>query len=123
MTRTVGELSHVMLDAGSGRRIGYVTDARFTWPNLQALAPLLAGVDQLFIESVFLHQDEAQARRKNHLTARQAGWIARRVGARWVVPFHFSPRYRENGRAAEVAAEVQEAFSDPLVVARPAGAP
>ena len=46
--------------------------------------------------------DRAHALRKNHLTARQAGQIAQAVGARAVVPFHFSPRY--GGRAAEVAA-------------------
>ena len=57
---------------------------------------------------MLLDADRAHAARKNHLTAGQAGEIARRVGARAVVPFHFSPRYGE--RAAEVAAEVQAAF-------------
>ncbi len=71
----------------------------------------LSGVDQLFIESVFLDADLAHAQRKNHLTARQAGQIAHEVGARAVVPFHFSPRY--GGRAAEIAAEVRAAWSGP----------
>jgi len=70
-------------------------------------------VDLLFIESVFLEADLAHAQRKNHLTARQAGQIARELGARAVVPFHFSPRYGQ--RAAEVAAEVQAAWSDRAV--------
>jgi len=43
------------------------------------------------------------------LTARQAGEIARSVGAKAVVPFHFSPRYE--GRSAELEAEVQTAWS------------
>jgi ribonuclease Z len=63
----------------------------------------------LFIESVFLHQDAEHGARKNHLTARQAGEIARRVGAKAVVPFHFSPRYQE--RSPELMAEVQAAWS------------
>ena len=96
----------------AGQRLGYVTDLCFTEANLRTLTPLLADVDQLFIESVFLHADRGQARRKNHLTARQAGWIARKVAARAVVPFHFSPRYRQ--RASEVAAEVQAAWSEAL---------
>jgi ribonuclease Z len=108
-TRPVGELRDVVLDVVPGRRIGYVTDLRFTEPNLQALAQLLAGVDLLFIEAVFLDADAAHASRKNHLTARQAGSIARRIGARRVVPFHFSPRYED--RADALAAEVQAAWS------------
>jgi len=60
---------------------------------------------------VFLDKDKAHAARKNHLTARQAGEIARSVGAKAVVPFHFSPRYE--GRSAELEAEVQTAWSVP----------
>ena len=56
-------------------------------------------MDLLFIESVFLDEDGAHAARKNHLTAHQAGQIARRVGAKAVVPFHFSPRYEERSAA------------------------
>jgi ribonuclease BN (tRNA processing enzyme) len=113
MTRSVGELAEVILDVAAGQRIGYVTDLRFTEANRRTLVQLLAGVDQLFIESVFLDADRAHAERKNHLTARQAGQIAREVGARAVVPFHFSPRYGQ--RAAQVAAEVQAAWSGPAV--------
>ena len=113
MTRSVGELSEVLLDVAPGRRVGYVTDLRFTEANRQTLVQLLASVDLLFIESVFLEADLAHAQRKNHLTARQAGQIARELGARAVVPFHFSPRYGQ--RAAEVAAEMQAAWSDRAV--------
>jgi len=109
-TRTVGELRDVVLDVVDGQRIGYVTDLRFTEPNLRTLEQLLTGVDQLFIESVFLDADHAHADRKNHLTARQAGLIARRVGAQRVVPFHFSPRYE--GRAEALTAEVLAAWTD-----------
>ena len=111
MIRSVGELTALILDVAPGRRIGYVTDLRCTEANLRTLAPLIAGVDQLFIESVFLDADRAHAQRKNHLTARQAGQIARAVGARSVVPFHISPRY--GGSTAEVAAELQAAWSGP----------
>jgi ribonuclease Z len=108
-TRTVGELRAVVLDVVPGRRIGYATDLRYTEANVRALTGLFSGVDLLFIESVFLHEDAEQAARKNHLTARQAGAIARSVGARAIVPFHFSPRYE--GRAGELAAEARAAWS------------
>jgi len=111
VTRSVSELSEVILDVVPGQRIGYVTDLRYTDANIQALSQLLTDVDLLFIESVFLEQDSGQAARKNHLTARQAGEIARRVGAKAVVAFHFSPRYE--GRAAELMAEAQAAWCGP----------
>jgi ribonuclease Z len=109
VARSVADLRDVILDVVPGQRVGYVTDLRYTEANVQALAALLEPVDLLFIESVFLEEDSDQAAYKNHLTARQAGEIARRVGARTVVPFHFSPRYE--GRTAELAAQVQAAWS------------
>ena len=104
--RSVGELRPLVLDTVPGRRIGYVTDLRFTAANVEQLARLLDRVDLLHIEAVFLDRDRDQALRKNHLTARQAGEIARRLGAKKVVPFHFSPRYRGDEAALrdEVAA-------------------
>ena len=67
-TRALGELRET-LELVPGRRIGYVTDIRYTEENLRALEPLLAGVDILFIESVFLDTETDHAERKNHLTA------------------------------------------------------
>lgn len=108
-TRRVGELRQLVLDVAPGQRIGYVTDLRYTEQNVQTLVQLMRGVDQLYIESVFLDEDKAHGVRKNHLTARQAGLIARAVGARAVVPFHFSPRYQ--GRGDALTAEVQAAWA------------
>jgi ribonuclease Z len=110
MRRTVGELMPLILDVVPGRRIGYTTDLRFIPANVDALSELMRGVDTLYIESVFLDEDADQAARKNHLTARQAGTIARTVGAKTIVPFHFSPRYGD--RDAELIAEAQGAFAN-----------
>ena len=106
--RTVGELKHVVLDVVPGRRVGYVTDLRYSEANVRELASLLADVDILFIECVFLQADVDHATRKNHLTAHQAGAIARTVRARSIVPFHFSPRYE--GREDELIAEATAAW-------------
>jgi len=111
MAGTVDELCHLILDIAPGQRIGYVTDLRNTEANVKVLSALLEDVDVLFIESVFLDEDAEHGARKNHLTAGQAGRIARTVRAKTVKPFHFSPRYE--GRAAEVIAEVQAARSSP----------
>jgi len=109
MTRTVGELRHLVLDVVPGQRIGYVTDLRYTESNVHTLAQLLTDVDLLFIESVFLAEDAAQAAKKNHLTAQQAGQIARGVRAKALVPFHFSPRYE--GRETALIAQALTSWS------------
>jgi ribonuclease Z len=108
--RTVGELKPLVLDTVTGRRIGYVTDLRFTEANIAQLERLLADVDLLYIESVFAAAEREHALRKNHLTAPQAGEIARRLRARKVVPFHFSPRYR--GGEHLLRAEVMAAWGE-----------
>jgi ribonuclease Z len=108
MTRTVGELSHLILDVAPGRRVGYATDLRYTEANVRTLAELFADADVLFIESVFLDEDAEHGERKNHLTATQAGRIARLARVKAVRPFHFSPRYE--GREAELVDEVRVAW-------------
>jgi ribonuclease Z len=108
MTRSVGELRHLILDVVPGQKIGYATDLRYSEANVRALAGLFAGVDVLFIECVFLEEDAEHGARKNHLTAGQAGEIARLAGAKAVRPFHFSPRYE--GREGDLVGELQRAW-------------
>jgi ribonuclease Z len=121
VTRSVGELSHLVLDVVPGQRIGYVTDLRYTPANVEALIALLAGVDRLFIECVFLDEDREHGARKNHLTARQAGDIARRIGAKAVTPFHFSPRYE--GREHELVEEMRAAWGGGATTPHPSPLP
>jgi ribonuclease Z len=91
-----------------GQKLCYVTDVVFHAANVARIAALARDADLLFIESVFLEEDVAHAAQKQHLTARQAGTIARLAGARNVVQFHFSPRYAE--RQEELRAELMVAF-------------
>jgi ribonuclease Z len=108
MTRTVGELRHLILDVVPGQRIGYATDLRYSEANVRTLADLFADVDVLFIECVFLDEDAGHGARKNHLTAGQAGRIAHLARAKSVKPFHFSPRYE--GREAALIDEMRAAW-------------
>jgi ribonuclease Z len=104
----LGELKARALQIVPGEKVCYVTDAAFTEENARRIIALAKNANLLFIESVFLHEDAGQAQKKCHLTARQAGEIARAAGARVVVPFHFSPRYA--GREAELRVELDRAF-------------
>jgi ribonuclease Z len=107
--RTLGELKARALDVAPGRKLAYITDIRYHAQNAARAAALAADADVLFIESVFLSAEAAHAERKHHLTAQQAGRIARAARAKAVVPFHFSPRYE--GREAELLAELEAARS------------
>ena len=117
--RPIGELADEILFRAEGQALGYLTDLRFTPPNVERAVELFAGVDLLVCEAVFLHADEELARSRGHLTARQAGELARGVGARRLAPFHFSPRYAE--REQDLCDEAAEAFGGPLVRLSPLG--
>jgi len=104
---SLGELKAQVLRLVPGQKLCYVTDVVYSADNEQRVAALALEADLLFIECVFLDEDAGHAARKFHLTARQAGWLARAARARQVIPFHFSPRYAE--REAELRAELEAA--------------
>jgi ribonuclease Z len=92
----------------SGRKITYVVDCAFTDANVEKVIGLASGADILFIEATFLEADAAVAATRRHLTARQAGTLARRAAVQRLVTLHYSPRYQ--GRAHHLAQEAQDAF-------------
>jgi ribonuclease Z len=106
-TVPLGEVKARALQIVPGQKLAYVTDIVYHRENEARVARLAAGADILFIESVFLSSEAGHAARKNHLTAEQAGRIARAAGAKAVVPFHFSPRYL--GREPELREELERA--------------
>jgi ribonuclease Z len=108
-----GDLASEILFRTPGQRIAYLTDLRCTADNVRRAVDLVRGVDLLVCEAAFLHEDEALARERNHLTARQAGELARDAGAARLAPFHVSPRYA--GRTAQILAEAGAAFGGPIV--------
>lgn len=106
-TLALGELKARALQFSPGEKVAYVTDVVYHAENERRIAALAADADQLFIECVFLEEHAEHAARKFHLTASQAGRIARAANARRVVPFHFSPRYL--GREADLMRELEAA--------------
>jgi ribonuclease Z len=97
-----------------GQKIGYVTDVIGHADNRARIAALVRDADFLFIEAMFADEHAEHATRKFHLTARQAGAIARDAGAKTVVPFHISPRYTQESE--RVVAELEAAFGAPVEV-------
>lgn len=106
---SLGWLKTEILRVTAGEKLAYVVDAAYHQENVERIVGLARGADQLFIEAVFLQEDAAIAARRLHLTAAQAGSLARRAGVKHFTPFHFSPRYTE--REEQLRSEAWTAFS------------
>lgn len=109
-TLPLGALRDQVARVVPGQKIAYVTDTAPTRENEEAIVALADGADYLFIETTFLHHEAERAAERRHLTARLAGGLGRRAGVARVIPFHFSPKYREMEEA--VRREVAEAFGE-----------
>lgn len=103
----LGELRKQVVNTVAGQKVCYVTDAGFTPGNTERIIALVRGADHLFIEAAFLDAEADHAAKRYHLTARQAGELARSSSAVRVTPFHFSPRY--TGREQELRDELEAA--------------
>ena len=108
-----GEIARDVLLRAPGQRIAYLTDIAWTPENRKRAGALAEGADLLFCETAFLDEDAELARARHHLTARQAGELAREAGAKKLAPFHISPRY--SGREQELLDEAAEAFGGPVI--------
>lgn len=75
----------------SGRKFSFVTDTQY----LPSIAKEVRGSDLLICEGMFADDLADQAREKKHMTARQAGTIARDAGVRRMAMIHYSPRYTD----------------------------
>jgi ribonuclease Z len=115
---SLADLAADLVMRGPGQVVAYLTDLVGTEANLERAAALARGADLLICEAAFLDADRKLALERNHLTARMAGELARRAGAKRLAVFHLSPRY--TGREAEFLEEAGSAFGHP-VLTLPAG--
>ena len=104
----LGELAKSIATISQGRKISYITDIVGSDENLEKAVALAMEADHLFIEAAFLEQDKETARRKYHLTSREAGLVARRAGVKQFTLLHFSPRY--HGQQEEIMKEAMEEY-------------
>jgi ribonuclease Z len=105
----LGDLQARVLTVVPGQKITYVTDVLYSVENAEKIVALARGADYLFIEAAFLEEEAERAALKCHLTAHQAGTLARRAGVARVIPFHYSPKYA--GVENRLLREVEEAFA------------
>jgi ribonuclease Z len=104
----LGEIKERFCTISRGQKIAYVVDARYDEENEAKIVALAQGSDLFYCESPYLDVDAGKARDRYHLTAKQAGLMARKAHVRDLVVFHFSPRYTGQGEALE--REAMEAF-------------
>lgn len=104
----LGEIKSRFLTITRGQKLAYVVDARYDAKNESKIVALAKEADVFYCESPYLDADAEKARDRYHLTAGQAGIMARKARVRDLVVFHFSPRYTGQGDALE--REAMEAF-------------
>ena len=105
----LGDLAENIASISPGQKITYITDIIGSPENCEKVLNLTQKADSLFIEAAFLDCDRETARNKYHLTAKEAGRLAKKAGVKQFTLFHFSPRYSE--REEDIKREAMEAFT------------
>ncbi len=108
-TLPLGVLKEQAVKFTPGEKISYVADSLYSEEDARKIVELARGSDLLFIEAGFLDEDAGRAAEKHHLTARQAGELAKRAEVKRMEIFHFSPKYQGLGHLLEE--EAQAAFA------------
>ncbi len=91
---TLGAL-RIIATITKGRKISYITDVSLTEENIGKIIGFAGNSDTLYCEAYFIDKDRDRAKERFHLTAKTAGMIAKKAGARNLIAMHFSPKYRD----------------------------
>jgi ribonuclease Z len=91
-----------------GQKISYVVDVLGSTRNKKKIIELVKNSDILYIETFFLDEDSGRAKDRYHLTAKEAGSIAREANVGRIEAIHFSPRYMD--KAEKLVEEAEEEF-------------
>lgn len=90
---TLQEWRDLLVLERKGQKIVYVVDSCYSEANIGQIVSLAQGADLFYCESTFLEADADKAEQRSHLTATQAGALARQARVKRFIPFHFSRRY------------------------------
>jgi ribonuclease Z len=109
-TFTFTELKNIA-NITKGQKITYVVDVLGSDENMKKIIQLAQGSDVLYMETYFSDKDKDRAKDRYHLTAKEAGRIAREAEAGKLEILHFSPRYTDEPEVLKKEAE--EEFKKP----------
>ncbi|MBD3304989.1 hypothetical protein GF339_01395 [candidate division KSB3 bacterium] len=104
----LNDLARQLLIRKKGVKITYLTDFIFDAASLDDITQFAWESDLLFCEAAFLEKDRQKAKRAYHLTAKEAGILARTAHVKHLVLFHFSKRYQDYAPLLE---EARQEFS------------
>ena len=96
----------VLGPAAAGAKLAVIGDAG----RIDNLVEQVAGAGALVIESTYLEEDAAMARKFGHLTAARAAQLARDAGVRSLILNHVSRRYSRRQILAEARAVFEPVF-------------
>jgi len=91
--RRVPDLIDEFIEVKPGVKIAYATDTVFNERTLATIAQLANRADVFYCESNYQDPDEDKASSYFHLTARQAGQLARAAQVEKLILFHLSRKY------------------------------
>ncbi len=87
------ELAEKMFEVRNGKKVSYVVDTIFSDETVDKICRLIDASDEFYCECTFLSSDEEKAVANHHLTAKQAGTLARLGNVARLIPIHLSKRY------------------------------
>ena len=106
-------LTDKLFEIKKGKKVSYIVDTLFSDEVKYKALELIKDSDEFYCECSFMEEDSDKAKIHHHLTAKQAGILAREGNVKTLVPIHLSKRY--NNRYWEVIKEVQSEFSNLLL--------
>ena len=115
---TVVTPGDVMGAPRKGRKFSYVTDTKY----IPTIAAEVAGSDLLVCEGMFEQELAETAAEKKHMTAQQAGIIARDARVKKMALIHYSPRYTDPDLKT-LLAEAKAIFPETVPVRPPVSRP
>ena len=108
LEKSLGQLKEELVMISPGQKISYIVDTVYNKSNKRDIVDLVKDSDIFFCESPFLAEEEARGQERYHLTARQAGLIAREANVKKLNVFHFSGRH--TFRTEQLIQEAEKAF-------------
>ncbi len=117
--RPLGELAHALLTRREGDEVAYLTDIDPSPHQLDEARSFVQGARHLAVECHFAATEEGLASEHGHLTASDAGALARDAGVTLCHPLHLSKRYEDDPEP--LLAELCQAAHPVRVVPLPSG--